>query len=124
MGNGTWQQYVVVSEEVLVAVPDAVSDEAAAQSLINPVPVIAMFQGLAVPKGGAGRGGAGGCCRRQQGPCVGCCWEVKFSSALCTYPLCLAGWPVCPWARLSPHSKGGWLTRLADLLLGSAVPCG
>lgn len=51
VGNGTWQQYVVVSEEVLVAVPDAVSDEAAAQALVNPVPVIAMFQGLAVPKG-------------------------------------------------------------------------
>lgn len=30
-GSGTWQQYMVVSEGCLLAVPDAVSDEAAAQ---------------------------------------------------------------------------------------------
>ncbi len=51
----------MVAEDVLVAVPEAVSDEAAAQALINPVPVIAMFQGLAVPKGGwVGWGGEAG----------------------------------------------------------------
>lgn len=30
-GSGTWQQYMVVSEACLLAVPDAVNDEAAAQ---------------------------------------------------------------------------------------------
>jgi NADPH:quinone reductase-like Zn-dependent oxidoreductase len=35
-GNGTWQQYIVVEEGALLAVPDKVSDEAAAQFLVRP----------------------------------------------------------------------------------------
>ena len=34
-GNGTWQQFVVVDEGALLAVPDKVSDEAAAQFLVS-----------------------------------------------------------------------------------------
>ena len=34
-GNGTWQQYLCVSEAALLAVPDAVSDEAAAQFYVR-----------------------------------------------------------------------------------------
>ena len=34
-GQGTWQQYVSVSEEHVLAVPDNVSDEAAAQFLVG-----------------------------------------------------------------------------------------
>lgn len=36
-GDGTWQQYAVVDESVLIDVPDSVSDESAAQAVINPV---------------------------------------------------------------------------------------
>eukprot|EP00891_Asterochloris_glomerata_P005555 jgi/Astpho2/5555/Aster-02815 len=43
-GAGTWQQYVNVPEESLVAVPDSVSDEAAAQFLINPVTAVGMVR--------------------------------------------------------------------------------
>lgn len=35
-GIGTWQQYLVVPESCLVAVPDSVSDETAAQYYVNP----------------------------------------------------------------------------------------
>ena len=37
VGDGSWQQYAVVPEAALMAVPDAVSDEAAAQYAVNPV---------------------------------------------------------------------------------------
>ncbi|PSC73519.1 trans-2-enoyl-mitochondrial [Micractinium conductrix] len=50
-GSGTWQQYMAVAEATLVAVPDAVSDDAAAQFWINPVTVYGMFEVLAVPRG-------------------------------------------------------------------------
>lgn len=36
-GQGTWQQYVVLPEEKLMAVPDSLSDETAAQFFVNPV---------------------------------------------------------------------------------------
>ncbi len=36
-GDGSWQRYAVVREGALVAVPDAVTDEAAAQYAINPM---------------------------------------------------------------------------------------
>ncbi|KAL4459109.1 hypothetical protein ABPG75_013974 [Micractinium tetrahymenae] len=35
-GQGTWQQYVVLPEEKLMAVPHKLSDEAAAQFFVNP----------------------------------------------------------------------------------------
>ncbi|PSC74291.1 NAD(P)-binding [Micractinium conductrix] len=51
-GNGTWQEYVCVDEGALLAVPDGVSDEAAAQFLVNPVTAYGFFDYLKVPKGG------------------------------------------------------------------------
>ena len=36
-GDGTWQQYAVVDETALIGVPDSVSDESAAQAIVNPV---------------------------------------------------------------------------------------
>lgn len=51
-GNGSWQQYVTLSAKKLVAVPDAVSDTAAAQFYINPVTVVGLLEMAAVPKGG------------------------------------------------------------------------
>lgn len=50
-GSGTWQQYMVAREGCLVAVPDAVTDEAAAQFWVNPVTVFGMLHELAVPQG-------------------------------------------------------------------------
>ena len=43
-GNGTWQQLCAVPESLLLAVPDSVSDEAAAQFLVNPVTVYGFLE--------------------------------------------------------------------------------
>jgi NADPH:quinone reductase-like Zn-dependent oxidoreductase len=50
-GNGTWQQYLVASEDSLVAVPDSVPDESAAQFFVNPVTVVGMLNVLDIPAG-------------------------------------------------------------------------
>lgn len=51
-GSGTWQQYMLVGEGCLAAVPDAVSDDAAAQAWINPVTTVGMVdEVLKVPAG-------------------------------------------------------------------------
>lgn len=50
-GRGTWQTYLTVPERQLVPVPDAVSDEAAAQFLVNPVTAYGMLKNLEVPAG-------------------------------------------------------------------------
>lgn len=50
-GQGSWQEYVVVKEQFVVPVPDSVSDEAAAQFLVNPVTVVGMLEVLNAPKG-------------------------------------------------------------------------
>ncbi|KAL4427444.1 hypothetical protein ABPG77_000733 [Micractinium sp. CCAP 211/92] len=50
-GSGTWQQYIVAKESSLVAVPDGVSEEAAAQFWVNPVTVVGMLNVLDVPQG-------------------------------------------------------------------------
>eukprot|EP00887_Chlorella_sp_A99_P003043 scaffold9.g3043.t1 len=50
-GHGTWAQFLAVPEASLAAVPDAVSDEAAAQFWINPVTVVGLLDVLQVPKG-------------------------------------------------------------------------
>ena len=58
-GQGTWQQYRVVPEATLVAVPASVSDTSAAQATINPVAVAAFLQvtksNLAVDPGDEGQ---------------------------------------------------------------------
>jgi len=51
-GNGTWQQFLVAPEDSLVAVPDSVTDESAAQFFINPVTVVGMLNYLNIPQGG------------------------------------------------------------------------
>ncbi|KAI8473705.1 MAG: chaperonin 10-like protein [Monoraphidium minutum] len=51
-GNGSWQQYVTLAAKRVLPVPDAVSDEAAAQFYINPVTVVGLLEAAAVPKGG------------------------------------------------------------------------
>ncbi len=43
-GEGTWQQYRVVPEATLIAVPDSVSDTSAAQAIINPVAAVAFLE--------------------------------------------------------------------------------
>ena len=48
---GTWQEEIVVPDESLVAVPDAVPEEAAAQAFINPLTVWAMLDELGVESG-------------------------------------------------------------------------
>ena len=50
-GQGSWQQYVAVPASSVIPVPDSVSDEAAAQLLVNPVSVIGMLDQLAAPAG-------------------------------------------------------------------------
>jgi NADPH:quinone reductase-like Zn-dependent oxidoreductase len=49
--EGSWQQYVCVKEELVWAVPDSISDEAAAQFVINPWTLYGMLTDLKVPKG-------------------------------------------------------------------------
>lgn len=50
-GEGSWQEYVSVREEMVWLVPDTISDEAAAQFVINPWTVYGMLSDLQVPKG-------------------------------------------------------------------------
>ena len=50
-GCGTWQQYMAVPESCLLAVPDAVSDDAAAQFWVNPVTCVGLLAELAAPAG-------------------------------------------------------------------------
>jgi len=49
--EGSWQQYVCVKEELVWAIPDSISDEAAAQFVINPWTLYGMLTDLKVPKG-------------------------------------------------------------------------
>lgn len=50
-GSGSWQEYVSVREEMLTPVPNSISDEIAAQFVINPWTVYGMLKDLDVPKG-------------------------------------------------------------------------
>jgi NADPH:quinone reductase-like Zn-dependent oxidoreductase len=50
-GHGSWQQYVAVPAASFMPVPDSVSDESAAQFLVNPVTVVGMLEQLAAPAG-------------------------------------------------------------------------
>ena len=51
MGNGSWQEYICVSEDRVWPVPDYLSDETAAQFVINPWTSYGMLKDLAVPAG-------------------------------------------------------------------------
>ena len=50
-GDGSWQEFVAVSEHAVLPVPDSVSDASAAQFVVNPVTVIGMLEVLAAPAG-------------------------------------------------------------------------
>ena len=60
IGNGTWQEYVVLDQEdvfvcpsndlISQSVPDSVSDDAAAQLIVNPATVLGMLKVLNVPE--------------------------------------------------------------------------
>eukprot|EP00249_Psilotum_nudum_P030688 c43587_g1_i1 orf=249-1244(+) len=50
-GQGSWQDYIVMKEKHVIPVPDGVSDETAAQFLINPWTVYGLLDDLAIPKG-------------------------------------------------------------------------
>lgn len=50
-GNGSWQEYVSVAEDYVWPVPDSVSDESAAQIVINTWTAFGMVEDLKIPKG-------------------------------------------------------------------------
>ncbi|KAG5181214.1 hypothetical protein JKP88DRAFT_321431 [Tribonema minus] len=50
-GNGTWAEFAVFKESDLAAIPDGISDEAAAGFWVNPVTAYGMLTELALPKG-------------------------------------------------------------------------
>ncbi|CAK9882961.1 unnamed protein product [Sphagnum jensenii] len=50
-GEGSWQQYVSLKQELVWPVPDSISDEAAAQFVINPWTLYGILTDLKVPKG-------------------------------------------------------------------------
>lgn len=50
-GEGTWQQFVKISAHNVFPIPDAVSDDAAAQLMINPLTAYGLIRDSNVPKG-------------------------------------------------------------------------
>jgi trans-2-enoyl-CoA reductase len=50
-GEGSWQQYISLRQELVWPVPDSISDVAAAQFIVNPWTVYGMLTDLKVPKG-------------------------------------------------------------------------
>lgn len=50
-GNGSWQDYVEVKEEGLFTLPDSISDEVAAQFVVNTWTLYGLVKDLDVPKG-------------------------------------------------------------------------
>lgn len=50
-GNGAWQEYVSIAEDYVWPVPDSVSDEVAAQFVINPWTAFGLVADLQIPKG-------------------------------------------------------------------------
>ncbi|MFD2936075.1 zinc-dependent alcohol dehydrogenase family protein [Spirosoma flavum] len=49
---GTWSEYAIAHQRSLIPVPDAMSDEVAAQLFVNPFTAYAMVQDSGVPEGG------------------------------------------------------------------------
>ncbi|BDA41741.1 Enoyl-[acyl-carrier-protein] reductase, mitochondrialial [Coccomyxa sp. Obi] len=50
-GEGTWQQFVAAPLENLIPVKDGISNEDAAQYLVNPVTALGFLEDLRIPKG-------------------------------------------------------------------------
>ncbi|GAB3892220.1 zinc-dependent alcohol dehydrogenase family protein [Spirosoma agri] len=51
-GTGTWSDYAIAHQRSLIPVPDAISDEVAAQLFVNPFTAYAMVQDSGVTEGG------------------------------------------------------------------------
>lgn len=51
-GIGTWAEYAIAHHRSLIPVPDAMSDDVAAQLFVNPFTAYAMVQDSKVPEGG------------------------------------------------------------------------
>eukprot|EP00250_Pteridium_aquilinum_P004648 c14859_g1_i2 orf=31-1047(+) len=49
--QGVWQEYIVVCADDVIPIPPSLSDEIAAQFLVNPWTVVGMLEVLQVPKG-------------------------------------------------------------------------
>ncbi|QHV98130.1 zinc-dependent alcohol dehydrogenase family protein [Spirosoma endbachense] len=49
---GTWSEYAIAHQRSLIPVPDAISDDVAAQLFVNPFTAYAMVQDSGVPEGG------------------------------------------------------------------------
>ena len=58
-GEGSWQEYAKLPAPSLLPIPDTVTDEAAAQLVVNPVTAYGMLKDFDPPKGGV-RMGLGG----------------------------------------------------------------
>lgn len=49
--QGLWQEYVTIPAEYVIPIPSSLSDEVAAQFLVNPWTILGMLEVLQVPKG-------------------------------------------------------------------------
>ncbi|CAM6122779.1 unnamed protein product [Calypogeia fissa] len=49
--DGSWQEFVSLEEDLVIPIPDSISDEAAALFVINPWTLIGMLEDLQAPKG-------------------------------------------------------------------------
>lgn len=49
---GTWTEYAIAHQRTLIPVPDAITDEVAAQLFVNPFTAYALVQDSGVPEGG------------------------------------------------------------------------
>lgn len=49
---GTWSEYAIANQRALIPVPDAMTDDVAAQLFVNPFTAYAMVQDAGVPEGG------------------------------------------------------------------------
>eukprot|EP01018_Ginkgo_biloba_P003551 Gb_16896 [translate_table: standard] len=76
-GEGGWQDYVEVAEEDLVRVPDSMSDDVAAQFVINPWTVYGMLHDLSIPPGKYLLQTAAGSVLGRQCIQLAKCWGIK-----------------------------------------------
>jgi NADPH:quinone reductase-like Zn-dependent oxidoreductase len=51
VGNGSWQEFVAVNQENILPMPDTISDEHAAQFIVNPWTAVGLLKFLNVPRG-------------------------------------------------------------------------
>jgi len=51
LGRGTWQQFCVIPEAMVMPIPDHIGHEAACQGMVNPFTAAAMLEELNLPEG-------------------------------------------------------------------------